>query len=353
MVRVILAILAFGITLELCARIDDVIRYGAPFWSNYSYETMFTVDSLGRTGKPNASFRDYHLNSLGFRGPEVRPGGIRIVCIGASETFGLYEDPGREFPRQLQDDLNSLSRTDQFQVVNAGFAGQTIRTAAVRIPQYIEQFHPRYAVIYPTPANYIWLPWIQKSPARQQPPNEKFELRSAEKIRDSMKRFSPPQLLDYLRRREIDRESAAFGKPMDRVSDESVSAFRSDLSEMVDALAEHGVQPVLVTHASRFGSTLSRKDHEELTAWRRFYPMLTENGFLDMEKRMNGAIRALASQKGVPLVDGANAVPPGDEYFGDAIHFTNEGSSLLASSIAKTLLRSANLTNTSYTPATE
>jgi lysophospholipase L1-like esterase len=97
-----------------------------------------------------------------------------------------------------------------------------------------------------------------------------------------------------------------------------------------------------VTHANRFGPTLSEKDSEELTAWRRFYPMLTETGFLDMDRRMNDAIRTLAAEKHVPLVDGAAIVPPGDEYFGDAIHFTTKGSSLLASSIAKKILENQN-----------
>ena len=105
--------------------------------------------------KPYASFRDYRLNSLGFRGPEVRPGGTRVVCIGASETFGLYEDPGQEFPRQIEYDLNAKSPSMEFQVVNAGLVGQTIRTAAVRIPQYVQELHPQFAVIYPTPANCI------------------------------------------------------------------------------------------------------------------------------------------------------------------------------------------------------
>jgi len=341
-VRVVLAILAFGLTLELCARVDDFLRYRAPFWSNYTYDSMFTTDALGRTGKPYASFRDYRLNSLGFRGPEVRPGGTRVVCIGASETFGLYEDPGQEFPRQIEYDLNAKSPSMQFQVVNAGLVGQTIRTAAVRIPQYVQELHPQFAVIYPTPANYIWLPWIQEAPAAQPAAQPKFELRSVDKIRDAIKRLSPSILLDYLRRKDIDREASSFGKPMERVSDESVNALRSDLSDMIDALGQHGVTPVLVTHANRFGPTLSKKDSEELTAWRRFYPMLTEEGFLDMDRRMNVAIRTLAAEKHVALVDGAAVVPPGDEYFGDAIHFTTKGSSLLASAIAEKILEHQN-----------
>jgi len=339
LVRGVLALVVFGLALEFCARFDDLVRYGAPFFSNYTYDAMFTVDSLGRTGKPNASYRDYHLNSLGYRGPDLRPGGTRVICIGASETFGLYEDPGKEFPRQLEADLNGDTHSQEYQVVNAGLVGQTIATAAVRIPQYVERVQPRFAVIYPTPANYIWLPWIQKAPAVQPAAQTKLQSRALDKIRDAIKRFSPPDLLDYIRRKDIDREAALYGKPMENVSDESVQVFRSDLSSMVDSLRQHGVVPVLVTHANRFGTTLNEKDRQQLTAWRRFYPMLTEIGFLRMDRRMNEAIRSLAAEKGVLLVDGAAIVPPGDEYFGDAIHFTTKGSSLLASAIAEKILQ--------------
>jgi hypothetical protein len=337
--RFALAFLAFALALETCARLDDFFRYGAPFFASYTYDNMFTVDAIGRTGKPNARYRDYVLNSLGYRGPELKPNGIRVICIGASETFGLYEDPGKEFPRQIESDLNSSAPSKNFQVINAGLVGQTAGTAALRIPQYVERVHPRFAVIYPTPANYIWLPWLRKGPAAQSASTPKFDSRALDKIRDAIKRYAPPSLLGYLRRKDINREAANYGKPMDQVSEESVAVFRSDVSTMIDSFRTYGVRPVLVTHANRFGPNLSEKDREELTAWRRFYPMLTESGFLEMEKRMNEALRSVAAEKHVPLVDGAAIVPPGDEYFGDAIHFTTKGSSLIASAIAEKILQ--------------
>ncbi len=338
--RAVLAVVLFGLTLEVCARVDDLVRYGAPFWSSYSYESMFTADSLGRKGKPFASYRDYHLNSLGFRGPELKPGGIRVITIGASETFGLFEDPGQEYPRQLERDLNQRSGSSQYQVINTALVGLTIRTATIRIPQIIDEVHPQFAVIYPTPANYIWLPWVLKPPATQAPKEPRFQLRATDKIRDAVKRLSPPELLDRLRQRDIDREAPEFGPSMDRVPDASVETFRSDLEAMVKTLQERGVRPVLVTHATRFGDSLSEQDRQQLTAWRRFYPMLKEQGFLDMECRMNDAVRQVAQENHALLVEGAKAVPPGSRYFGDAIHFTTSGSGFMASAIADAILKS-------------
>ena len=84
--------------LELCARTDDALTFGAPFWGTYNDQVLYTIDQIGKWGKPGARYERWQLNSLGYRGPELSLGTIRIVCFGASETFGLYEDPNEEYP---------------------------------------------------------------------------------------------------------------------------------------------------------------------------------------------------------------------------------------------------------------
>src|SRR5437870_5442000 len=93
--------------LELCARIDDYVSFGAPFWSAYNIDTLFIQGGTGPRGKPRAHFKKWELNSLGFRGPELRPGTIRIVCMGNSETFGMHEAPNKEYPREPEHLLNA------------------------------------------------------------------------------------------------------------------------------------------------------------------------------------------------------------------------------------------------------
>src|SRR5215218_19485 len=108
--RIILRVVSCSIialiTFELCARLDDYFAYEAPILSSYHIDQIYEFDSIGRKGKPNTQFRKWKLNSLGYRGPELKPGLTRIVVFGASETFGLYEGPGHEFPRQVERRLN-------------------------------------------------------------------------------------------------------------------------------------------------------------------------------------------------------------------------------------------------------
>ena len=48
-----------------------------------------------------------------------------------------------------------MAGSDVFQVVNAAYAGETLTTAILRVPQVVSQVHPSYALIYPALANYI------------------------------------------------------------------------------------------------------------------------------------------------------------------------------------------------------
>jgi hypothetical protein len=41
-------VLAFILTIEICARIDDAIRFRAPFWETYTADRLRTIDKDGR-----------------------------------------------------------------------------------------------------------------------------------------------------------------------------------------------------------------------------------------------------------------------------------------------------------------
>ena len=336
-VRAILSVVIFALVLELCARVDDRISYGAPMWSSYNADGLYEPDHVGKRGKPNARYKKWQLNSLGFRGPELRPGTIRVVCFGASETFGLYEAEGQEYPRQLERDLNARAGGDVFQVVNAAYPGETVATAILRVPQIMETVHPRYAIIYPAPAEYIWLPWLDPPKSANNgaiEPLPKFELRIADRMRIVLKSVLPSRFQSRLRQHEIDHEAAQY-KLMDRVPEENVFRFRADLLALIEALNARGLEPVLVTHADAFGEHPNAPDHNLLIAWRKFYPMLEEAGFIDMERRMNDAMRSIALEENVTLVDAAREIPPTSEYFADFSHFTNAGSQLIAQKLAE------------------
>ncbi len=334
--RIVIGLVLFVMAAEMCARLDDFMAYGAPIWGPYNNARLYERDQIGQRGRPGARYKKWQLNSLGYRGPELQEGSIRIICLGASETFGLYEADGEEYPRQFERDLNAHSGNNSFQVVNAAYPGETIGTSILRVPGIVETIHPRFVFLYPSPASYIWLPWLGPGtatvPSDQGPGS--FDLRIADRTRTALKSSLPERMQTWLRQREISAAAAEY-PVMDRVPEENVMRYRSDLANLVNALQSRGVEPILVTHANPFGEHPVQPDYDLLTSWRKFYPMLTDDGFIDMERRMNDAMRSLAAEKHIQLIDAAHEIPISRDNFADFCHFTTAGASLMASRLAE------------------
>lgn len=336
MIRILLrcgfcACLAF-VTLEVCARVDDYVSYGAPLWKPYNVEQIHEFDRHGRRGKPHARYRKWKLNELGFRGPDLKPDSIRIAVFGASETFGLYESPDHEYPRLLENELNKRSGEDRFNVVNAAYAGMPVFAMTPRVAEIAATVRPKVALIYATPANYIWLPWVklEMNPMRQPP----FDLRIKESLKNVAKQVIPDPVQNWIREKEIAAAVSEYGPVMDRIPEKNVERFTEDIRLLASELQARGIEPWLVTHAHRFHDPPTDEDKDMLVTWRKFYPMLSEQGFLDMERRMNDAVRRIAASQGYTLVDAARQIPPGSRNFADFTHFTNEGSSIMARVLA-------------------
>jgi lysophospholipase L1-like esterase len=341
LVHVIVWAVAFVITLEVCARLDDVITHGAPFIGSYDNETLYTYDDLGKTGKPHARYLKWELNAKGFRGPELRAGRFRILCIGSSETFGLYERRDGEWPRQLERILNERVAEPPVEVINAAYPGLTLATTLKRLPGWLTGLQPKLVIVYPSLANYIDLPANGAQP--ESPPRRSmFEPRIVSRVEAMLKSAIPESVQDRIRSFQIDR-AAENTAVMATIPEANVSRFREELNALISVVESGGARVVLVTHATYFGGEVRPEDQRMLRAWRKFYPTLAEAGFLDMENRLNDVVRSVAADRGVLIVDAAREVPRGPTSFVEFVHFTDEGAKRLAEILADRLRQTADL----------
>jgi len=219
------------------------------------------------------------------------------------------------------------------EVVNAAYPGLTIATSNRRLSQTLGLLHPRAVVVYPSFTSYISLARVTAAPmvtAQKDPP----ELRLSGRVATLIKSALPERVQDYLRRLEIritDRDVTVS----ERLPQANIDRFEADLDRLVSGIRESGASAVLVTHATRFGAFVTADQRPYLVAWRKFFPTLKEEGFLDMEQRMNQAVANVARRHGVTLVDAAAQLEPGPKNFVEFVHFTDEGARSLAALVAE------------------
>jgi hypothetical protein len=325
------------LTLEVAARVEDFVRYRASLTAPYSINTIFRSSPYSREGKPGARFAKWSLNSLGFRGPEIVAGRTNVIVFGASETFGIYESPGAEYPRQLEATLNAR-QSDRYNVINIAIPGMRIGRVGY-LDRAIHITNAKYVVVYPTPANYIGTTAAFCAQPNVPVPDRlgwADYVRLAGRMEQVAKTNTPPSLLTALRRLSISMQTLHVDV-MERVPQASIDAFRSDLLCVTNLAKSLGVEPILLTHATYFGATMQPEDKPMMVTWRRFYPELSEGGFLDLERRANDAIRAVGRDAGVKVVDAARLIPGGPKYFADFAHFTDLGAHCMAALIAAQL----------------
>ena len=251
--------------------------------------------------------------------------------MGASETFGLYESAGKEWPRQLQDSLATTCAMP-VRVLNGAFAGMSLPTVTADLLARGRTLRPRVVVYYPTPVQYIEsvaLPSAPAPAADSSPPPPWWRLRGPSRLRDGMKASVPELILDLLRRADTAEPTSPVIFPV--VPEDRLNAFEADLRRLVGASRGVGAVPVLMAHRHRLSDTLSAENRRWLRAWSRFYPLATGDVLLAFESRAIDRIRLVARDSGVVFVDpAARLSATGPAAFADFSHFTDRGAAAMA-----------------------
>lgn len=336
--------LIFLLTLEALARLDDWVSDGAPLAGNHDIDTVFVSAPGIKAGKPGAHFGKWHMNSLGFRGPEPVAGRRNVLVYGASESFGVYESPEQEYPRQLARQLDA-AHPGAYNVLNAAVPGLRIGRMGY-LDHIIKQTSPSHLIVYPTPAAYIGVdkPFCDEPASwptdlrNQVPPRSRLK----GKLEQVAKQIVPQALMTRLKAFGI-WQATREATVLEHLPDAAMQAFEKDLRCVVERARRAGATPVLVTHGNYFGDQITPDNRPMLVAWRRFYPELSEAGFIDMEARANQLIKQVAhDEPGTVLVDIDGVVPPGPKHYADFVHFTDEGARLLANRLSTAILAAPN-----------
>ena len=345
----------FVLSLEVAARVDDAVTWGAPLVGRYSHGSLTIRDALGVRNRAGYRFEKWRINNLGFRGPDIPlappDSVVRIGVLGASETFGLFESEGWEYPARLQVELDSL-HAGRFQVVNAAVARMGLPAMRSYFEGVVAPASPDLVIIYPSPSFYLDLepprPPVQvelaeagatgaprAGPTLPRP----TDFRIVAKGRGVLRDFIPRGIQSRVRQYRLEAFRDGLGPTMlwDGVPQDRMALLEEDLRALALSVAASGAEPVLVTHVNRFQRSLdalSQDDRHHLLAINSLYPRATPQVLRDVDEAANEVVRRLARENGWSVIEASGWIPADAEHFADYAHFTDQGAARMAQVLA-------------------
>ncbi len=338
LVRWSLLVACFLGTIELACRIEQWFLYDAPVLGMYTYDTaLFTTDEYGIRGKPHGGYEKWRLNSLGFRGPEMsiekQNGTLRIVCIGASETFGLYEGKDNEWPRQLEQKLKAQGIDAE--VINAAIAGMSLSQRTIHLQQRLLQLRPDVVVMMLEYGSYAGLTpervRMQRSTRAVLPDHQGIieqikSLRAPVKFKEVAIPMLSPLVQRWLakwekavklevRKKDIGERFRSF----QHIMPFEVEAFRQDLHALYYVTQSAGSQLVLLSPAMWI-------TEENLSSMYLSWPYIDESWWREARVRMGEEVREFARTEHIQYLDLSQAIK-GHEvgWMVDMLHFSDDG----------------------------
>jgi hypothetical protein len=351
------ALLLLGLaTLEVASRVEDRVAYGMPLLSRIRNSGDLVIrDTAAPRGRPNAVFRRWRLDSLGFRGPEVsrvaEPGTFRIVVTGASETFGLYEATGKEYPRQLEHALQvrlekqcAGRERPKVEVINAALPGMALPSMTAHLLNVIAPLNPQLVVLYPSPGFYL-NPRAPTSAVARQPVDTSLPIAAAltlrfpERVTTQLKSLLPDPVATWLRERAIARQERRYpqGWKFVEVPPERLARMEEDLRALLGAARHAAPHVMLVGHVN---ATMQPGFDERglLVSWENQFPRARGDVIAQFHARALEISRAVASDSSVDFVDVVSDFDgQWDEAFADFVHFTDAGARLFAHRLADSI----------------
>ncbi|QDV06139.1 hypothetical protein Poly30_16440 [Planctomycetes bacterium Poly30] len=312
----------------------------------------------GRYGNPRK--KEVSHNSAGFRGAEVplaKPeGGLRIACIGGSSTYGT--GPTKDefaWPARLQAILSDELSPRAVDVINAGVPSfnsfESLGNLAFRVLPYRPDIVLIYlstndaeCALWPDPTfdnRHYRLSWSTYRPSPIEPILEKSMLYLAWRkyatdylsqradLGYVTKVVPPGETGLALARRELPPELRS-------PPETGFINFQRNLVSLLAVAEAHGARPVLMTQG--IFSPDPEGEHLDSGKTRRA-----------AQGRMTEIVRTVAKERGVPLVElkpvleaaaAAQVAETGQQtLFADSVHLSNDGTALLATTLAAELHR--------------
>lgn len=335
--------LSLGLVVALLAMEGAVrLRHRFKYGSTSATVHAFVIDTASglRIPTPGMKRGGISINALGFRGPELTvpkpPGTVRIAFLGGSTTY-CAEVSSNEltWPHLVTQGLRSRYPQLAFDYVNGGAPGYSTIQSTRNLKSRISSLEPDVIVIYHGTND---LSADTRQLARKQGvwkgPSE------------ATSRLGKLSTLWFLLEKNwtVFQRQREAQQPNDRLEFEPYDLsreFEKRLTKLVELAQDIAPVVAVATFSHRIRHEQTNEEKLRASNTSLYYmPYMTVDGLLAGFDEYNRVIRHVSRTQNVTLIQGELEIPGDGEHFVDSVHFSDEGSRLMAGRVVPALAAS-------------
>ena len=345
--KFIVVILLMVVCAEITARLDDYMRFQIPVDDESSLEEALKIRDHGiTTGRPNGRYQRWKLNEYGFRSSaidfhnSIKP---RVMILGASESFGMYESPGNSYFELLE-----KKHSREYDFINASIIGMPASAIQPYWDHWLSQFKPNVVIILANPLFYLSdLP--PKVPEKVLEPGEELTQRSWTKIKirsrflERLKNHlsMPEYLATCIQAAKIKKkiESHPADWLYQNAPEDRLALYKNHVTAVANRVADSGAKVVLLTQPLRVQYPFRDEDYSDLLAARDVWPRASNRSIWEFSEACRNFVVDMGSTDGIETIDLWKRMTGHKKYFADLVHFSDEGSVVVADEVSSVLSR--------------
>ncbi|MFZ5981589.1 MAG: SGNH/GDSL hydrolase family protein [Candidatus Zixiibacteriota bacterium] len=269
------------------------------------------------------SYLTYHINSSGFRGPEIdkEKNGYRILALGNSCTFGWGVENDNTWVRQLDKILNSRLSNGRYEVINAGVPGYSSHQGKVAFAKKLTALKPDMVLVM-FGWNDHWAAGKGISDKEQQMPGG--AIIALQNVFSKMKLYQLMRKIILSASEKPEFVSLGENTGKQRVS---LQDYYLNLATIAHLARENGAQPVFmippVADPRNYFNGVTSQLHQ-------------------IHRAYQEQMRRLAMQDNIPLIDLQHEFERYDNLYtdaaGDPTHFNERGHRVTAEAVVREVL---------------
>jgi lysophospholipase L1-like esterase len=304
-------------------------------------EALMRIDPATDTRVMTAGLKSARLNinALGFRGPEIAPekppNTIRIAFLGASTTFcAEVSSDADTWPQLVTERLRAAYPDRRFEYINAGVPGYTLATTTRNFRGRVAPLKPDIVVFYEATNDLTTNITTQA---------ERQGIRASSGDQN-LSWLSHHSLLVYLveknlQVRRLQSDADALAGALKVPSETLAQPYEKNLATLADTVRDVTDRIVFVTFSSRIRANQTPEQRNQAAATARYYmPSRAVADLITDFEAYNAAMRRVAGDKHITLIEVAERIPGDADHFVDSVHFTDKGSHLMADIVGTGLL---------------